>query len=153
MTQDIDILSTNAEKLAEDIRAHLHGRLQIAVGIRSVQGGVGFRIYQVQKPKNRHLVDVRSIEALPATQRLGEILVLTPVELISSKVIGMVSRPKTAKGFTDAADLRRLLLTFPELKTEEGPVADRLQTDESALAAWRELVAQEILPEDDEAGY
>ena len=43
-----------------------------------------------------------------------------------------------------------LLLTFPELKTEDGPVADRLRAHGAAadvLASWKELVAQEILPE------
>lgn len=87
---------------------------------------------------------------------MDEILVLTPVELIAAKVVSTISRPKTAKGLMDAADLRRLLLTFPELKTEEGPVALRLraaENPESALAAWKELVAQEILPDDEDAGF
>lgn len=43
-----------------------------------------------------------------------------------------------------------LLLTFPGLKTEPGPVVDRLKaagTDAAVLAVWKELVAQEVLPE------
>ena len=48
-----------------------------------------------------------------------------------------------------------LLLTFPELKQESGPVADRLQAanaDPVVVQVWKDLVAQEIHPmdEDDE---
>jgi hypothetical protein len=49
-----------------------------------------------------------------------------------------------------------VLLRFPELKTEEGAVADRLsavQATEVVLAAWKKLVAEEILPDDDDSGY
>ena len=87
---------------------------------------------------------------------MGDVLVLTPAELISSKVLSMVGRPKTAKGLIDEADLRRLLLVFPELKTEEGTVAERLrasQAADSVLAVWRDLVSQEILPEDEQAEF
>lgn len=51
----------------------------------------------------------------------------------------------------DRADLAILLLTFPDLKTEEGAVAKRLRAagaDEAVMAAWKDLVAQEILPDD-----
>jgi hypothetical protein len=64
----------------------------------------------------------------------------------------MVQRTKAAKGIIDRADLYRLLLTFPELKTADGPVAERLRAASASpevLAAWKDLVAQEILPEDD----
>ena len=53
---------------------------------------------------------------------------------------------------TDAADLRRLLLAFPDLKTAEGLVADTLRSagaSEKTLDAWRDLVAQEIAPDDE----
>ena len=56
----------------------------------------------------------------------------------------------------DAADLRRLLLKFPELKAGEGAVAQALRKVDAppeALAAWRALVAEEILPEDEDAGF
>jgi hypothetical protein len=48
---------------------------------------------------------------------------------------------------TDAADLLRLLLAFPELKAEEGPVSVALRAlhaPEEAFAAWKNLVSQEI---------
>lgn len=153
MTQDVDILSPRAAELAEEIRKFLNARFQIAVRVREVRGGIGYRIYQVQKEKNRHLVDVRPVPDFPPTQRVEEVLVVSPAELISNKVISMQSRTKTAKGLIDGADLRRLLLTFPELKTERGPVRERLEAagaGPDVLAAWNELVAQEILPEDDD---
>jgi len=159
MTQDVDILSIRAAELAEEIRSFLHERFQIAVRIRSVAGELGHRIYQVRKPKNRHLVDVRSISVMPAVQRVDQVLVLAPADLIASKIVSAVSRPKSAKGLIDQADLRRLLLAFPDLKTDFGPVRERLEATISAgadarvLDTWRELVAQEILPEDDEGKF
>jgi len=157
MTQDVDILSTRAAELAEELRFVLNERFGIAVHIRNVAQGAGYRIYQVRKPKNRHLADVRSVEQMPPCNRFDKVLVLAPAELISRKVLSMVSRRNTAKGMTDAADLRRLLLAFPDLKTEEGEVADALQAIEApstTLDVWQQLVAQEIMPdEDDEAGY
>lgn len=156
MTQDVDILSPRAAELAEELLGYLHQRFQISVRIRSIKAGMGHRIYQIRKPQNRHLVDVRSVDSLPPHQRMGDVLVLTPAELISTKVLSMVGRPKTAKGLIDEADLRRLLLVFPELKTTEGTVTERLRAgpaSESVLAAWRELVSQEILPEDEQSEY
>lgn len=152
MTQDVDIASPRAEELAEELRAFLNMRFHIAVRVRDIREGLGYRIYQVQKPKNRHLVDVRPVESLPPNQRVQDILVVAPPQLICEKVISMVQRTKVAKGLTDRADLFRLLLTFPELKKAEGPVAERLRAagaSEAVLTAWKELVAQEILPEDD----
>ncbi len=45
-----------------------------------------------------------------------------------------------------------LLLTFPHLKPHESPVRDRLiatAASENVLAAWDDLVRQEIEAEDD----
>lgn len=153
MTQDVDILSPRAAGLSEEIRLLLSEQFHIAVRVRDVRAGTGYRIYQLRPPKNRHLVDVRSVPSLPPSQRLHEVLVLTPSELIGAKVLSMVSRPKTAKGLTDAADLRRLLLTFPALKADHGPVRERLEASGAGphvLAAWQALVAEEILPDDDQ---
>lgn len=155
LTQDVDILSPRAAELAEEIRVFLNKQFHIAVRVRKVREGLGYRIYQVRKPKNRHLVDVRPITSLPPVQRVEKVLVVSPPELIANKIVGMVSRSKTAKAFTDAADLRRLLLTFPDLKAVEGPVADRLRAaaaPRDAMKAWKKLVEEEIKPEDDE-GY
>ena len=153
MTHDVDLISTRAAELADEIRAHLAARFTIATRVRSVRGGLGYRVYQLQEPKNRHLVDVRSVSTLPDSQRVEGVLVLSPPDLICAKVLGMVERDKTPKGATDLADLRRLLLAFPELKANEGPVGERLQASrgpESALAAWRQLVAEDIRPTADD---
>src|SRR5260370_30428953 len=69
MTQDVDIASTRAAELAEELRAFLHQRFRIAVRVRESKEGVGFRIYQARKPDNRHLVDVRSVASLPPAKR------------------------------------------------------------------------------------
>lgn len=154
MSQDVDILTLNGEALAEALREHLNTRFGIATRVRVVAGGAGWRVYQIQKPKNRYLVDLRGVDRLPPCQRRERILIPEPAELISQKVISMVGRSRTAKGMTDVADLRRLLLTFPELKADRGPVAEALAKADAGpavLDAWRDLVAQDIEPEDDDA--
>jgi len=154
--QDVDILSPRAAELAEELRAHLSQHFPIAVRVRTVAGGLGHRLYQVRKPKNRHLVAVRSVHSIPPHQVVDNVLVVPPADLIAQKVLSMVKRSKSAKGPTDLTDIRRLLLTFPELKAFEGPVADRLRDSGApgpVLDAWREIAAQEIVAEDDDEGY
>ena len=153
MTQDIDILSTSAEALAGQLQQELSDRFRIALRIRVAASGSGYRLYQVRKPKNRHLVDVRSVDQLPACNRLSGILVPVPTELIRQKLVSMVSRPNAPKGMTDMADLQRLLLAFPELKTADGEVTEGLRAagvEEKTISAWYALVAQEITPEEDD---
>src|SRR5215210_2984539 len=70
MTQDIDLLSPRARELAEELRELLSEKFHIAVRVREVGGGKGFRIYQVQKTGNRHLADVRHVAQLPDTQTI-----------------------------------------------------------------------------------
>jgi hypothetical protein len=156
MTQDVDILSPRAAELAEELRAHLSVKFQIAMRTRVVAGGVGHRRYQIRKPKNRHLVDVRSVASLPPFQVIDDVLVTPPADLIAQKVLSMVSRTGTAKRMTDQADVYRLLLTFPELKAAEGAVGARLlesAVPAKVLEAWSEIAAQEIVAENDEDGY
>lgn len=156
MTQDVDIQSARAAGLAVEIREHLAKAFQITVREREAGGGLGIRIYQLQKPKNRHLVDVRQADPLPPSQRVGGVLVVTPPELIAGKVKALVDRRGRPKAGTDWRDVTLLLLKFPELKTEAGPVRERLDAnaaESSVIAAWRELVALEIRPEDEDAGY
>ena len=49
-----------------------------------------------------------------------------------------------------------LLLTFPHLKTSHGPVRNRLHAagagTQAILAAWENVVLQQIRPEDDDEG-
>ena len=50
-------------------------------------------------------------------------------------------------------DLAMLFLTFPELKTESGAVSAALKTlgaTAEEMNTWRELVAQEIRPSNDD---
>ena len=154
-TQDVDLMSLRASELAEELREHLSGLFHIALRIRSIKGkgGTGYRIFQLQKSGNRHLVDVRSIASIPQTQIIDGVRVLSPPELIASKVISHYARRGKAKSFTDRRDLVVLLLAFPDLKSASGPVADCLakaQAESGAVALWIEIAAQDIVPEDDD---
>lgn len=152
MTQDVDILSTRGREFAEELRAHLNKSFTIAVRVREVAGGKGFRIYQVREPKSRHLADVRPVTSFPPTQIVSGVRVPTPEELIAQKVASLRSRSAQPKGDTDRRDLKVLLLAYPQLKSAEGLVLDRLRAagaDEETLAEWRRLVATEIEAPDD----
>ena len=124
MTQDIDLLSPRAEALAEELREYLSQCFHIAVRICEVGEGRGYRLYQVQKAGNRRLVDLRAVESLPLAQRIEQILVMAPAELIASKVISYYQRRGKPKAGTDWRDLALLLLKFPELKRNSGLVMD-----------------------------
>jgi hypothetical protein len=153
LTEDVDILSTRAAALAEDLREYLASRFHIAVRIREIGDAKGFRIYQLREPKNRHLVDLRPVSELPPTRRVEAVLVVAPHELIATKVIAFHSRQGQPKSFSDRRDLAVLLLSFPELKRESGPVRDRLLSagaGPEVLATWREIAGQEIVAENDE---
>lgn len=156
MTQDIDLMSTRAPELADELRAYLGERFHIAVRVREVRGGKGYRLFQMQKTGNRHLVDVRSVASLPESQTIEDICVLTPPELIAYKVISYNARRGKPKAGTDWRDLAMLLLSFPELKSESGPVIETLQTlgaNEEVMTEWRDLVAQVISLPDDESEF
>lgn len=153
MTQDVDLLSTRAKALAEELREHLSEKFRIAVRVREIGDGKGFRIYQVRKEGNRHLADLRNVDELPETEKIENILVLSPAELIASKVISYHSRRGKPKAGTDWRDLAVLLLQFPELKSETsevGKILEQRGVDEKILAAWREIVAQNLQFEDED---
>jgi hypothetical protein len=156
MTQDVDILSDRAPELAEELREALSTRFHISVRIRQVKRGIGFRLYQVRKPKNRNLVDIRLVDVLPKARRVSGILVMAPAELVVSKVIALERRRGRPKSGTDWRDVAVLLLTFPELKRDPGPVTDQLVSqgaDAAVLTTWKKLVEQELLPEEEDAGF
>jgi hypothetical protein len=147
MTQDIDLMSTRAPELAEELREHLSERFTIAVRIREVAKAKGFRLFQIQKSGNRHLVDVRSVAELPKANRIQEISIASPPELMAQKVFSYHARRGQPKGFSDMRDLAVLFLTFPELKTQSGAVFDALRAldaNNDVIKTWRELVTQEI---------
>lgn len=153
MTQDVDVMSSRASELAEEIRRHLNERFHIATRVRDVREGLGYRVYQLQKPKNRHLVDVRPVPVLPESQRVKGVLVLLPPDLVASKLVAYHSRRKKPKAGTDWRDLAMLLLTFPKLKVRQGDVEESLLALDASpeiIEAWRELVDQDIQPEEED---
>ena len=88
------------------------------------------------------------VESLPHAERIEEVLVTSPPELIAQKVISYHARRGQPKAGTDWRDLAMLLLTFPELKEEHGAVSEALKSagvKDEVLQTWRELVAQEIV--------
>ena len=130
-------------KLTHYLRAHLGKSFTIAIRVREVAAGQGFRVYQLREPKNRHLADVRQVAALPPTRMVSEVRVPAPEELIALKLISYVSRRGQPKSGTDWRDLLMLLLAYPQLKTFTGPVRARLQATGAgaeALAEWQRLV-------------
>jgi len=155
MGQGIDLLSPHAADLAEELCAHLGNRFHIAMRVREVADGRGYRLYQIQKSGNRHLVDIRLVSGLPPSRRISEVLVASPEELIALKVIAYHLRRGQPKSGTDWRDIAMLLLAFPELKREDGLVSERLKAEnagEEVVKLWQELVKQEIqtTDEDDE---
>lgn len=76
---------------------------------------------------------------------------MSPPELIARKVISYHARRGQPKAGTDWRDLAMLLLTFPELKKEQGTVSTVLKSmgvKDDVMQTWRELVAQEIIEPD-----
>lgn len=156
MTQDIDLLSPCAQEFIEQLAGYLTQRFRIAVRVRQVSGGRGYRLYQIRKSGNRHLVDVRLVDHLPTAQRIQNVLVIAPPELIALKVTAYCKRRGQPKSGTDWRDLAMLLLRFPDLRRDPGPVRECLiaaGVDAAVLAAWKEILAQPILPEDPEQEF
>jgi hypothetical protein len=153
MTQDLDLLTTRPEGLAQELAEALRERFHIAVRTQRAGAGQGLRLYQVRKGGNRHLVDLRAVPALPAAVRFAGVLVLSPVELIASKVIAYQQRRGQPKSGTDWRDLAMLLLAFPDLQRDPGTVRERLVAlgaGPEPLAAWAALAAQPIRPATDD---
>ncbi len=153
MTQDVDVMALSGEEFSKELCSFLHDSLRIAVRVRTVASGKGFRVYQLVAPSNRHLVDVRQVSELPPCQSVEGILVVQPAELMALKLISMSMRTNTPKGLTDQADLMRLILTFPEHRLIEGVVSRALQqlsAPEQAYEAWKSLVENSILPDSDD---
>ena len=153
MTQDVDLLSPRAAELAEELRAHLATRFHIAVRVRRLTGGLAYRLFQIRKPANRHLVDLRLVSVLPRTRRIAGVRVAAPAELVAMKVIALHRRRGRPKSGSDWRDVALLLLKFPELKASRGVVRERLEAAGAELAvldAWERLVQEPLLPEQDE---
>src|SRR5437667_290540 len=105
-------------------------------------GSLTFREFIMREPLPLATIHDAVLEFLRG-QGVKRVLVGTPPELIAGKIAAFVRRRGKPKAGTDWRDLALLLLTFPELKTEEGPVAERLHAagaSETILAAWKDLV-------------
>lgn len=156
MTQDIDLLSADAVGLCGDLREHLAATFHFAARVREVVPGIGFRVYQLRKPKNRHLIDVRQVERLPEHQEIEGVKVVSPAVLVAFKAIGIAERGGREKGLSDRLDLVRLLRTFPDLRGDAGGIALRVQElggGSAAIDAWREVAATPLeADEDDDDG-
>ncbi len=152
MTQDVGVLTTDGRALADDLRGHLAHRFHIAVRVREVEPGTGFRVYQLRDARNRHLVDVRQCPTLPPFVEISGIRVVELVELIAMKVASLHARRGREKGLSDRLDLHRLLNAFPELRVVDGAVAERLRVrgDEALQPLWAEVVGERV--EADEEG-
>jgi hypothetical protein len=153
MTQYIDLLSTRARKLAQELKEHLSQEFHIALRVREIGDGKGYRLFQLQKSGNRHLVDLRPVQTLPAARCIDRIWVMAPAELLASKAIAFHQRRGKPKSGTDWRDIAMLLLKFPDLKCSPGPVEDYLRAagaDSTVLAVWPEFVSQPIQARDDD---
>ncbi|WP_071455757.1 hypothetical protein [Gloeomargarita lithophora] len=151
MTQDVDILALQAQAFTTALNNHLHQKLPIAVRVREIKPGLAWRIYQIRKPENRHLADVRSVAQLPATEWIGNMQVLTPLELALNKLVAYHARRNQPKSGTDWRDLTLLLLRFPELKCQ---VSERLIQENYELEiqqTWASIATLELTQADD--GY
>ena len=156
MTQDIDLMSTRAAELAQELRDFLSERFHIAVRVRVIGEGKGYRVFQIRKEGNRHLVDLRPIATLPQAELIDGVRVVTAAELIARKVISLHSRRGQPKSGTDWRDVAMLLLTFPNLKAESGPVSEILNSlgaTVEEIKTWSEVVHQEISMPDDDAEF
>ncbi|MCG3118467.1 MAG: hypothetical protein ALAOOOJD_00678 [bacterium] len=146
-TQELDLLSTRTAKLATELRDYLNRRFRIFLLIRRLNKGEGRRIYQATKDGNHFLIDIRPVAKLPQAKAIAQVLFIEPAELIASKVIAYHHRRDKPKGDMDWRDLAKLLLTFPELKSNSGVVWERLQAvgaEETVLEEWKKLVTQNV---------
>lgn len=154
MTADIDVLSTDAEALAKELRDHLATSFHIAVRVRAMtKKGAGFRVYQLSKPKNRSLIDVRQEASLPSSVSKHGVRFVEPATLLAMKVTSYVARRNQIKGDTDRVDVRRLLAAFPELRKKQGKVTKKLLSEgasDAVLEAWHSFVDERLDPDDDE---
>ena len=151
-SHDVDIMSPRARELAEELRAFLADRFHVAIRIREI-AEKGFRVYQARKEGNRHLVDIRVQGQLPATNVIEEVRVLTPVELVVSKVLSYDSRRGKPKSGTDWRDVAMLLRRFPELKVSGGEVSTLLaerNANRTAIEFWESLVGQDLSEDEDD---
>ncbi|MES1207615.1 MAG: hypothetical protein ABUS79_16890 [Pseudomonadota bacterium] len=158
MTQDVDILCTDPSAFSADLARSIGDQFHVAIRVRQLSPGKAYRVFQLRSEGNRHLADLRLAE-FPLTdlvERDGIHYVGLPL-LIALKVVALAKRRLAPKGATDLADLRRMLLSHPNLRHEEGPVADAIHVvggGQEELRQWRALVEEKtVCDEDSDEGY
>lgn len=90
---------------------------------------------------------------MPDTQLIEDLRVMSPVELIVSKVLSYESRRGKPKSGTDWRDLGMLLNRFPDLKSVKGKISARLSergASEFAMIFWKQLAEQDFSVEEDD---
>jgi hypothetical protein len=158
MTQDVDLLSSQPREVAQALAQAIGDHFHIAARVREVHPGKGFRVYQVRREGNRHLADVRLAEfSLDDSVEHDGIRFVSLSIVVALKLRALAKRRLAPKGATDLADLRRLLIAHPELRTKTGPVSDailRTGGGEDASRAWHELLEQPVITDEDvDEGY
>ncbi len=155
MTQDVDLLALTPTTAAEELAAYLGQRFHIAVRVRIIKEGKACRVYQIRSEGPRHLADVR-ISDFPISQitvaQDGLRYVCLPV-LVAMKVFAFTKRAHAPKGASDVADLRRLLLAHPELRSDNlvSQWIERISADAQTLSAWHRLLEEPLTEDDDDA--
>jgi hypothetical protein len=152
-TADVDFMSTGAEDFANELRDRLADQFHVAVRVRVVARGSGFRVYQIRRPpeQNRHLVDVRQVDELPTTRQVDGVRVIAPADMVLLKLVSFVARRHTDKGISDRLDLHRMLLAFPEFRSRASAVSTRLRdAPEDVQRAWREILSEPMERADDD---
>ncbi len=147
-TEDLDLQSTHAPEVAEELCEFLHRRFHVATRVRQPKPG-SFRVYEKD---GRHLIDVRQVEVLPRFRVMDGLQVIEPAPLFAGKFKASFERASRPKGGTDLTDIRRLGQTFPRLKVEGGEVENelrRMNVPSVVLAAWKVFVATPIEADDD----
>jgi hypothetical protein len=156
MTQDVNLLSVRAEEFAEELRVFLGLKLflteqfLITVKVREVANEKSFRVFEERSEGNRNLANIRAVEILPNAETIENILVLSPLELIVSKIISYHSRRGKPKAGTDWRDLGFLLLRFPELKEKVMPNLLQKNVGAEVLETWAEIERQDFEFEDED---
>ena len=90
------------------------------------------------------------VAELPNAETIENILVLSPVELIASKVISYHSRKGKPKAGTDFRDLGMLLLQFPNLMKEVTKLLQLKNVGDTVLETWVEIEKQDFQIEDED---
>jgi hypothetical protein len=153
ITQDFDLISVFAEELAQELCKHLSQLFYSIIRMRKVKKGQGYLVYQVQSSGNRYLADITQVIELPEAQRIKQVLIMDPAELIASKWISYYEWRGQPESWIDWQDLEMILSAFPELKHESSRVLNCLISagaTKNVLELWGEVMGIKIDLKEDE---